>query len=395
MKVTVKNFQSLGAVDLDVEGLTVLVGRSNTGKSALIRALQGALYNLPGKEFVRLGAKNAQVAIEGLPNVSGEPLAIEWTKGTKNTYKVNGAPFSNVGQDAPPAVQAAGYRDVWIGDQEQKKGENLRPQVADQFEPLFLLTRPGSFVADVLSAVSRIAQLMNAQGRCDTDLKRAKQAAGIARSQLETVSTQATALADVPQLVDRVEFIGQQIAAVQELQRKVDTLRRLVARRQALKAFLDGQALPPETEGYGVAAVLWKRVEVLERLAPRRQKLVALRALTLPPVTEVSALPTNLPALRKLVPRRAALLKVTALAGTLPAPVDANVDAAADSLRLRDAFARHVQRRQTLLVTVRQLRAAAASTQVEVDEAEAKLASALAALKVCPVCERPTAAAAG
>ena len=36
MRLTVTDFQSLGAVEVEVSGLTVLVGPSNRGKSALI-----------------------------------------------------------------------------------------------------------------------------------------------------------------------------------------------------------------------------------------------------------------------------------------------------------------------------------------------------------------------
>src|SRR6187551_1753821 len=102
MKVTVRNFQSLGDVTLDASGLTVVVGRSNLGKSALIRAMTGALFNRPGEAFVRIGKTHAEVSLTDLPTVLKGPLNVEWTKGHNlNEFHVNGKDYKKVGQDAP------------------------------------------------------------------------------------------------------------------------------------------------------------------------------------------------------------------------------------------------------------------------------------------------------
>jgi len=45
IKLSGKNFQSWDAFDLTLAGLTVLTGPSDTGKSAIFRALKGVLRN--------------------------------------------------------------------------------------------------------------------------------------------------------------------------------------------------------------------------------------------------------------------------------------------------------------------------------------------------------------
>lgn len=390
MKLSIRNFQSLGSVDLDVEGLTVLVGRSNTGKSALIRALQGALFNLPGKEFVRTGAKNAVVAIDGLPT-TGAPLTVAWTKGAKNAYTVNGASFSNVGTGTPPAIEQGGYHDVWIGDEAKKKGESIRPQVADQFDPLFLLTRSGGFVADVFSTVARIAQLMTAQDRCSTDLRRAKQTAGLARTSLETTRAQLASLDGLDAFEDRVTLLGQKLALLKKEETRLASLRQLAARRAALKTFLTASLTVPD---------VWD-MEAIETANVRRnglagaryllQRLRPLQGLTLPAAAVLPALPTQVPQLRQLAPRLKTLRALVAL--VLPDTLARDeaflkgLDPAAklinDTRTVRATYVR-------MLPIVRQCEMAASAAAVEVDEASAKLATALAALKICPVCERPT-----
>ena len=53
MRLSVKNFQCWSDASLDIDGLTVLVGPSNKGKSSLFRALKGILRNEIPDEFVR------------------------------------------------------------------------------------------------------------------------------------------------------------------------------------------------------------------------------------------------------------------------------------------------------------------------------------------------------
>jgi energy-coupling factor transporter ATP-binding protein EcfA2 len=63
MRLKGKNFQPWADFDLDIEGLTVMVGPSNKGKSALSRALKGILRNEIPEGFVR--------------NKQDEPLEVE------------------------------------------------------------------------------------------------------------------------------------------------------------------------------------------------------------------------------------------------------------------------------------------------------------------------------
>ena len=47
LDVEIRNFQSIDHVHLRVEGFTALVGRSNIGKSAVVRAVKAALTGYP------------------------------------------------------------------------------------------------------------------------------------------------------------------------------------------------------------------------------------------------------------------------------------------------------------------------------------------------------------
>jgi AAA15 family ATPase/GTPase len=58
----VRNFQSLKDVHLDLGLLTVIVGDSNTGKSAVVRALKALASNLRGSSAITLGCRTASIS---------------------------------------------------------------------------------------------------------------------------------------------------------------------------------------------------------------------------------------------------------------------------------------------------------------------------------------------
>ena len=65
MRLSGKNFQSWAVFDVEVDGLTMLTGPSDTGKSAIFRALKGALRNELPAEWVRDGQDDPmEVAVE-------------------------------------------------------------------------------------------------------------------------------------------------------------------------------------------------------------------------------------------------------------------------------------------------------------------------------------------
>ena len=51
LKVTIENFQSISKGELEfTQGINIIVGQSNSGKSAILRALKGAVLNTSGSQ---------------------------------------------------------------------------------------------------------------------------------------------------------------------------------------------------------------------------------------------------------------------------------------------------------------------------------------------------------
>ena len=109
-KVRIQNFQSLRDITILFHKHTnVLVGESDVGKSAVVRAIRMALENkVPSDDFISFGAKEASVEIwfgngDKLTRIKGKPLT--------NIYKIrkNGEKktkvFESFGKEIPRQVQ--------------------------------------------------------------------------------------------------------------------------------------------------------------------------------------------------------------------------------------------------------------------------------------------------
>jgi hypothetical protein len=175
--VEVRNFQSIEHIHVQIEGFTALVGRSNLGKSALVRAIKAALTGAAEGDSVRHGP-TCEREVKGTKNckcfcsvhIKTEGFDLLWEKGgDKNEYVFNGTKYTAVGKGTPEFLEA-GFGLVKIGD------TKVLLQVADQFRhegggPIFLLDEAGSIVADVLSDVAQLDRINVASRMAEKDRK--------------------------------------------------------------------------------------------------------------------------------------------------------------------------------------------------------------------------------
>jgi len=166
-EITIKNFQSVASAKFSVDGFTLIIGKNNIGKSAIIRAINAALINQTGSDFIREGTKMTEVSL------TRDGLNIHWNKGTKTSYIVNGQSFTALNRSVPAPVLEAGFKNIETGDLK------INPLYAPQFEvngngPVFLLNRPGSQVTDILSEVYDINVISNADELCQKEIRAVK-----------------------------------------------------------------------------------------------------------------------------------------------------------------------------------------------------------------------------
>lgn len=92
--IDIKNFQSIGSANLTFDpGITMIVGQSNSGKSATLRAIRSTVVNPSrAKHYIKKGTNKAAVTIDYDNN------SVEWSRTAKESvYNVNEETYEKVG----------------------------------------------------------------------------------------------------------------------------------------------------------------------------------------------------------------------------------------------------------------------------------------------------------
>lgn len=226
-RLVIKGFQSHVGTELTFHpGLNVITGPSDSGKSAIIRALWWLLYNRPlGMDYITIGTNSAEIRLilsDGREirrfRTTRSPggYGIMYTSGDRN------AEFTGFGTAVPPAVTEV-HRMPMV----TLAGEDLSLNIARQFDtPLLLgtsntvnlalldtLTRNNQAFAVIRGLRSREDELRRSQGLLVASLERIRELKSIASSiaaLLPAVSELAAALARVKddvQMLDRVRSV--------------------------------------------------------------------------------------------------------------------------------------------------------------------------------------------
>lgn len=263
-RLYIQNFQSLADVDLELGPLTVLVGPSNSGKSAVLRAVRAAVHNVSRPDvIVRRGKTKATIAL-GPFNLSGFPedafvLVFERGKSlSRYTIKrANGDPlvYAKAGTTVPDDIAKI----IRIAEVE---GEDLN--FALQHDRPFLLDAPATKVAKVLGDLTGINVLFEAVREAN-------------RRRLEVVSKLKVRRADVEELHERAAAY-EDVGAQHERVRKAE-------------------------DAYWEAARVNTRIEGLARLIDVVEKAEAVLAemSELPPVPSLDAIDAKVEWMRGLI----------------------------------------------------------------------------------------------
>lgn len=166
-RVEIKNFQSHKNTKFDlVHGTNALVGSSNSGKSAVIRAIQWCLINVPsGTDFITVGEKEACVKVF-LSN--GKTIERRRNRGNVNLYILHEGDevlgeYTGFGSKVPHViVEAHGITPI---------AGNLYFQFAHQLEAPFMLSLRPSKRAEVLGDLEELTRIDEALSSVNDDIR--------------------------------------------------------------------------------------------------------------------------------------------------------------------------------------------------------------------------------
>lgn len=208
-KVKIKNFQSIDKTEFDIDGFTVITGKNNIGKSAIIRAINSNITNRSGSEFIRNGKKQTEVSLEY------DDLKIDWKKGTKTSYKVNDENFSALNRSVPKPLTNKGFRKIELNN------IKLNPLFANQFKPLFLLDETGSVITEALSNIYKLDLPSRADDLCHKEIRASKGLLKTRKSDLEKVNKQLETFKDFDKIKDKVKSLRKKENEAENIQQEI------------------------------------------------------------------------------------------------------------------------------------------------------------------------------
>lgn len=268
VSIRLDNFQSHERTQLELGALTVIVGSSSSGKTAVLRALSTLVNNSRGTSYVRSGAKSAQVSasFEGSEPVDDARTHVRVQRGPgMSIYELalpgsDAVRFTKCGTAVPEAVSAAldfGRDGLWL---------------AGQFDTPFLLDVTGSQVARVLGQLTGVSLLFAAVRECNRRASAAKAELRSRRAELEEVAAAAERFRTLSARRAAGERAEEALVAAERLSARRDRLAGLVAELQATSRRVAEVPVSPVSDTVGSALV---RAEELAEQYRRLSELIA------------------------------------------------------------------------------------------------------------------------
>lgn len=214
--------------------LTVILGQTDQGKSAIIRALKWVLYNEPrGTDFITAGCKTCRVSLE----ISDGTIITREREGNRNRYILikDGQKqiFEGFGHNVPLEItKAHGIPKIFI-DRDSKAAVNL----AEQLEPPFLISESGSNRAKALGRLVGVHIIDAAQRTALKDLTDAEQRRKLLNKDIDEIKHE---LEKYDDLDEREKTLLNLKHMLKELKQKKSILLRLDEIKQRLIPALDG-----------------------------------------------------------------------------------------------------------------------------------------------------------
>jgi DNA repair ATPase RecN len=236
-KITVRNFQSLKHVEMDLDKFTVIVGPSSVGKSAFTRSLKLLTENKRGDDFITYGERVATVSAEtdkgrvvisrGKGKDDNSYTTVDLDGDQKKYTKLNGATPIEVSQ--------------FLGI---KAKDPLN--YASQFDKPYLLDEGASDVARVLGELTNVSVIFNGareanrqKGNTSTILKSKSEDLQTIMNKMDVyraLKAQIAAIDEAETALERARTLSQRIA---QLERASETYKLAVDTQEQLAPLLE------------------------------------------------------------------------------------------------------------------------------------------------------------
>ena len=268
------------------DGLTVLIGPNNCGKSAVVSALQVLCSNPPSTYVLRHGAKECKIIVE---TDAGDRIIWSRKKSGSPKYEINGQPFDRLNRKVPeelhkilrlPAVQA--------------DKESYDVHFGEQRSPIFLLGDKEKAAAQFFASSSDAIRLVEMQSlhknkvrKSNHEVERLKQERATLETEIKILTPLEKIRAGADDCQAQYDELQKREAKTVLLQSDVKQLIRFSTRNAVLEAFSKVLAVVPDPPEIAPTVGLKSHLKQLETLQQKQSYVQksgeALDALPNPP----------------------------------------------------------------------------------------------------------------
>jgi len=271
--VKIKNFQSIEDISFTIHGFCVISGKTNIGKSAIMRAISSAMLGDSVIGLVRKGAPYCSV------EMSSKDWGFRWEKGEKgiNRYIIGDKTYDKPGQKQLEEIVKMGFGSVKLGSKE------VQPWLASQFFPIFLLGETGSAVTDFISEVSRLTVLQDAVVLSSRGKKRSIDKSKESLEELQKVRDKLANVSGTDHIVKVAKELEEQKESIEEYDKHISKSDELHSKlnegAQKITALLAVNSVRiPDAEAINSIDELRRMSSLWDRLRESVNKIIALRA---------------------------------------------------------------------------------------------------------------------
>lgn len=309
-RIEITNYQSIAHAELELGDWTSLVGTSDVGKSACLRALYSLLTNQRGDFFIRQGEKGCSVLVE-----RDDGVRIEWRKerGKSGAYVLseltggsagdgperNGQLFDRTAGEVPPEIAGALPMTVSID------GQPFMPGFQRQHDRPFMFGDTARWRAQALGEFDGTNILLLAEVRVRAEQRSAQMAVkGFEKAAERLTEERAT--------LDYLDAAGEAVFAAQRAQNASQGALELAKGVRAALVSLEaaeGAVLALRPVWSAAVAAAYNVQRQIEIANAAQARALAMRAIIAWLEVELPALPEipDIAPLRELAARRSAI----------------------------------------------------------------------------------------
>jgi exonuclease SbcC len=262
-QLVIENFQSHKKAVLDFHpGFNTIVGVSNVGKTSVTRALSFILSGTWDTSWVRHGEKTAKITL-----LTDTDITVIREKGEKVNRYVLQIPgkvdqtYENFGTEIPSDIEKV----LQIFKVQIDANEYLNLNISSQLDPLFLLSKPGSFKAKVLGKLSGAHYLDYALREINKDRKNLQQEKNLRDMEAVELQVKLVEFASLDAEKSKLDAAAKQMDNLVDLEKRIEALKTLFLRVQDWK----GRYQAEITKEAQLEALLVPTVDSLDILATR------------------------------------------------------------------------------------------------------------------------------